>query len=318
MMHPKRRLSPHSDMHPFRALLNCLYPRVRAIREQMMKKLWWLLLAALPYPAVASMEDPVARPCYMCTASEMYERAESLGVGQHYIYDGASWTNIQGFNVTEVGGQRVATHFVPEPWIRTQYNALMRMYDAGTGRFVDQWGTVDLPAPGSPHGFNAQTATDTVLWGHHVSDLNPSHPEARQTVNRLLSRAVRFSFLHADTEHGRILRFESQADGRMPLISKLNIFLFLGWVESFFDYDTRQWVYLRSSDGSYLVQEKAEDFLYSDGTPRTFTYTREFLPYFQQRADWAGVAVVGQPPMGYRNASYRCSIREGKPLCELL
>lgn len=62
-----------------------------------MKKLSWLLLAALPYQAVASVEDPVAQPCYMCTDAEMYAKARSLGVGSHYVYQAASQTNIQGF-----------------------------------------------------------------------------------------------------------------------------------------------------------------------------------------------------------------------------
>lgn len=104
-----------------------------------MKNLAWLLLAALPLQGMAQerMEDPIARPCYYCTNDEMSERARSLGVGEHYVYNSASQTNIQGFNVTNVGGELVATHFVPPAWIRTQYNAMMKLYQSSSGRFVD-------------------------------------------------------------------------------------------------------------------------------------------------------------------------------------
>ena len=282
-----------------------------------MRNLLWLLLAALPSHALADIKDPIARTCYYCTPDEMSERAKALGPGEHYIYDGASWTNIQGFHVTEQNGQRVAQHFQPAAWIRTQYNAMMKLYDQPSGRFVDQWGTVSLQPPGSPHVLMEQIKTDTVLWGHHVSDLNPRHPEARATVRRMLTGASRFAFLKADTEHGRILRFESQAYGMLPLISKLNINLYLGWVESFFDYETREWVYLRSSDESNLVQESVDDFVLPDGSPRRLTNAREFDPYFRQRAAWAGVDVIGTPLQGFRSATYLCSRTAGKTQCRL-
>lgn len=162
-----------------------------------------------------------------------------------------------------------------------------------------------------------QIQRDTVLWGHHVSDLYPRHLEARETVRRMLTRAPRFDFLKADTEHGRILRFESQLQGGLPLISRLNILYFLGWVESFFDYDTRQWVYLQSSDGRNLIQESEDDFVRPDGSPRRLTNDREFDPYFRQRAAWAGVDVVGTLPDRYRDATYLCSRTAGKIQCLL-
>lgn len=284
-----------------------------------MKIFGWLLLAALPLQGTAQerMEDPVAMACYYCTDEEMYARARSLGVGEHYVYQGASLTNIQGFNVTNVDGELVATHFVPPAWIRQQYNAMMKIYQQSSGRFVDQWGTVNLQPPGSPHVLNEQIQSNTVLWGHHMSDLNPRHLEARETVRRMLARASRFAFLTADTEHGRILRFEAQAHGMLPLISRLNIFLSLGWIESVFDYETRQWVYLWSSDGGNLVQETIDDFVRPDGSPRLLTNTREFDPYFRQRAEWAGVEVIGTPPYGFRDATYECSRTAGKTQCRL-
>ncbi|OEZ00091.1 hypothetical protein BIY45_13365 [Stenotrophomonas sp. BIIR7] len=301
-------------------MLNCLYPRVRAIREQMMKKVWWLLLAALPYPAVASVEDPLARPCYMCTASEMYERAESLGVGQHYIYNGASWTNIQGFDVTEVNGQRVATHFVPEPWIRTQYNQMMRLYDERRDEFVDPWGTVSLQPPGAPHVALEQPQSSTILWGHHVAGVNPRHLEARETARRMITRAIRFDYLNADTEHGRVLRIESPWGGITPLISRLNIITaYLGFIEFYFDHETRRWEYLESGDRYARMQETPEDFLHADGAPREFLYRKEYAalrPFFMDRAKWAGVEVIGELP-GYVDMVFSCSRVQGKPQCRI-
>jgi len=282
----------------------------------MMRKFGWLLLAALPFQGAAEerQDDPIARPCYMCNASEMYERAESLGVGEHYVYNGASWTNIQGFNVSEVGGKLVATHFAPPAWIRKQYNEMMKIYNSTRGEFVDQWGTIDLQPPGSPH-----TRSNTVMWGHHVTDLNPRHLEARETVRRLLTRSTRFAYLNADTEHGRILRFESQLNGGTPLISRLNILhSYLGFIEFFFNYDPRRWEYLESGDRSARMQEKPEDFLAPDGGPRNFSYRDyyELQPYFLERAKWAGVEVIGQLPVR-QNVVFACSRRDEKIQCQI-
>lgn len=280
-----------------------------------MKKLGWLLLAALPLQSMAqaAVEDPIARPCYMCNANEMYDRAESLGVGEHYLYDGASRTNIQGFNVTEVGGKPIATHFVPPAWIRTQYNEMMKIYDQNRGEFVDEWGTVALQPPGSPH-----VRSNTVMWGHHVAAVNPRHQEAREIVQRMLSRTFRFDYLRADTEHGRILRFESQLDGGTPLISRLNILhSYLGFIEFFFNYDTRTWEYLESGDRFARMQEKPEDFLSPDGSPRDFRYRRDYTelqPYFVERARWAGVEVIGQLPT-FAEVVFSCSRRMEKIQC---
>lgn len=281
-----------------------------------MKRLSWLLLAALPYQAMASVEDPVAQPCYMCTNAEMYAKARSLGVGSHYVYQGSSETNIQGFHVTNEGGELVATHFVPAPWIRTQYNALMKIYDYTRGEFVDEWGTVGLQPPGSPHVMMEKPQSDSILWGHHVSDLNPRRMEARETVRRMLTRSIRFDYLRADTEHGRILRFESQLHGAAPLIAKLKILTSeLGYVEFYFDYETRQWEYLNSRDWNWVIQEKADDFLYSDGSPRRLVYQRSLAPYFVQRAGWAGVQVIGTPPFGSSSVAYLCARNAGKIEC---
>lgn len=283
-----------------------------------MKKAGWLLLAALPLQGMAQdkVEDPVAQPCYMCTDAEMYAKARSLGVGSHYVYQGASLTNIQGFNVTNVDGQLVATHFVPPAWIRTQYNALMKIYNSVRGEFVDEWGTVDLQPPGSPHVMMEQPQSDTILWGHHVSDLNPRRMEARETVRRVLSRSFRFDYLRADAEHGRILRFESQLHGAAPLIARLKMLSStLGYVEFFFDYETRQWEYLQSADWSLRVQEKEDDFLWPDGSARRTVYERSLAPYFLQRAEWAGVPVTGTPLFGTSTVAYLCARIAGKIQC---
>lgn len=280
-----------------------------------MRKLGWLLLAALSFQAAAEarLEDPIARPCYMCNASEMYAHAESLGVGEHYVYNGASVTNIQGFRVTNEGGQMVATHFAPPAWIRTQYNELMKLYDSSRGVFYDEWGTINLQPPGSPHVRN-----DNVMWGHHLSDLNPRHPEARDIVQRFLSRTSRFDYLKADAEHGRILRFESQLDGASPLIVRLKVYLSeLGYMEFFFDHENRRWEYLRSADANLVLQEKPEDFLRSDGSPRRLVYRRGLLPYFWQRAEWAGIEVSGTPAPGGTDVGYLCGRTAGNIRCEL-
>jgi hypothetical protein len=283
-----------------------------------MKNLGWLLLAALPLQGMAQekIEDPVAQPCYMCTDAEMYAKARSLGVGSHYVYQAASQTNIQGFHVTNENGQLVATHFVPAPWIRTQYNALMKLYNEVRGAFVDQWGTVSLQPPGSPHVMMEQPQSDTLLWGHHVSDLNPRREEARETVRRMLTRSSRYAFLNADAEHGRILRFESQSYGASPLIAQLKILTSsLGYVEFYFDYETRQWEYLNSRDWNWVIQEKADDFLYPDGTARRLPYERALAPYFVQRAGWAGVKVTGTPVFGTSTVAYLCARIAGKIEC---
>jgi len=321
MTRSQRINSNRSDIHGLPWLMNCHDPRVWAIREQIMKKVLWLLLAALPYPAVASVEDPLARPCYMCTASEMYERAESFGVGKHYIYNGASWTNIQGFDVTEVNGQRVATHFVPEPWIRTQYNQMMRVYDQTRDEFVDPWGTVSLQPPGVPHVLLEGPQSNTVLWGHHVAGVNPRNVEAREIARRMITRAIRFDYLHADKEHGRVLRIESPWGGVTPLISRLNILhTYLGFIEFYFDHETRRWEYLESGDRYARMQETPEDFLHAGGAPRDFLYRKEYRelrPYFMDRAKWAGVEIIGELP-GYVDMVFSCSRVQGKTQCRIV
>lgn len=289
----------------------------------MRKSVLMLLLAAVPFQSMAQerLDDPVARPCYMCNAAEMYERAAELGEGEHYLYDGGSWTNIQGFNVARVDGRLVATHFVPAAWIRKQYNELMKIYDQTRGEFVDSWGTVSLQPPGSPHVLMNQPQSNTILWGHHVTDLNPLHMEARAIVQRMLTRGIRFDYLRADTDHGRILRFESQLDGGAPLISRLNILhSYLGFIEFYFDYDTRTWHYLESGDRFARMQEKPEDFLSAGGGPRDFLYRKEYTelrPYFLQRARWAGVEVIGELP-GYVDVVFSCSRREEKIQCRIV
>lgn len=52
-----------------------------------MKKLFWMMLAALPMQAIANEEDPIAYKCYYCTPAEMKDVALAQGVGRHYVYD---------------------------------------------------------------------------------------------------------------------------------------------------------------------------------------------------------------------------------------
>jgi hypothetical protein len=272
-----------------------------------MRKFLWLAMAAVPFHAVAEVNDPVARPCYYCTPDEMSERARSFGPGEHYVYSAAGSTNIQGYRVTEAHGQRVAEHFVPAAWIRTQYTEMMRLYNQSRGEFVDEWNSLSLQPPGSPH---VLSVTDFVMWGHHVAGVHPQHKEAREIFSRLLNNTSRFSYLKADKEHGRVLRFEAQQDGRTPLIIRLKSgYAALGFVEYFFDHDSKRWEYLESGDVYNRMQERPEDFLSADGGPRSFRYPYtyyEVQPYFIKRAEFAGVNVIGQLPVR-SDVMFNCS-----------
>jgi hypothetical protein len=262
----------------------------------------WLIMAALPFQAAAEVEDPIARPCYMCTPQEMQERARNLGPGEHYVYGNGA---LLGFRVTGGNGQVVAEQFAPAAWMRTQYTELMRIYNQHRGEFVDTWTSLTLNPPGSPH-----VRSDTILWAHHVAGVHPDHLQAREYVRRVLTNSTRFNYLKADKEHGRVLRFEAQLDGRMPLISRIHTGqTYLGFKEFFFDYDNKRWEYLESGDMYNRMQDRPENFLSADGGPRSFRYPysyHELQPYFVQRAEFAGVKVIGQLPVR-SDVMFNCS-----------
>ncbi|MCY1246975.1 hypothetical protein D9M72_602560 [compost metagenome] len=64
-----------------------------------------------------------------------------------------------------------------------------------------------------------------------------------------------------------------------------------------------------------MIQEKADDFLYSDGTARRLPYERALASYFVQRAGWAGVKVTGTPAFGTPTVAYLCARIAGNIEC---
>lgn len=259
-----------------------------------MKRFLWLALGltALPAQAQERPEDPVAFKCYMCTEGERVALALSKGVGERYVFGGGIYaTSLHGYRVTSQAGRLVAEYFQPAGWMRSQYETMMYGYKADRGANVVEFGTVSLHAPGSPHA-----RSDNLLWGHHVSALNPVHPQAREIARRSVEGRMQ-SFVNADAAHGRILRLESEFGERLPLIVRLNIIRTgLGEIEYLFDHDSRTWNYLQSGDFHHYMQETPEDFLSADGGPRTFRYPGldDGEPYLVKRAHMAGIEVLGE------------------------
>jgi hypothetical protein len=272
-----------------------------------------LMLAAVPALGNERPPDPIAWKCYMCTPEERMDIALSKGPGEHYVYTGGtSDSSIYGYRVTLQAGQLVAENFDPVYWIKNQYRTMMFAFDNDRGLFVKEFGTVNLYPPESPHA-----RSDSRLWGHHVSALNPVSAEAREIARRSVEARMR-SLLQADPEHGRFLRFEFQLDGSAPLIVRLNIiFSQLGYVEYFLDHDTRTWHYLESGDQYHKIQESPDDFVAADGGPKTFRYpssNRELQSYFVTRARWAGANIVGHLPT-QTAVQFDCSRFDGKLQC---
>jgi hypothetical protein len=278
-----------------------------------MKKMLWLLLAALPVQAAANVEDPIAYKCYMCTDDERVAVALGRGVGEHYVYNAANTRKLWAYRVALEGNTLVAEEFAPANWITYQYEKFMSMYKEDRGEFVDAYGTVALQPPGSPH-----VRSDLRLWGHHVSGLNPDHEQAREIALRSIT--ARASYLAGDPEHGRLLRFEPQLRGDAPLIARFNILhTYLGFIEFFFNYDTRRWEYLESGDQYNRMQERPEDFLSADGGPRSFRYPYTYdqlQPYFVQRAEWAGVNIIGELPVR-ADVTFNCSRVNEQTQCRI-
>lgn len=271
-----------------------------------------LMLAGVPAQGNERPPDPIAWKCYMCTPEERMDIALGKGPGEHYVYTGGTSTaNIYGYRVTPQAGQLVAEYFEPVYWIKEQYRTMMFAFDKDRGQFVKEYDTVNLYPPESPHA-----RSDSRLWGHHVSALNPVSAEAREIARRSVEARMR-SLLQADPEHGRFLRFEFQLDGSAPLIVRLNMFSHLGYVEYFLDHDSRTWHYLRSGDGNNLIQESPDDFVAEDGGPKTFRYpaiNRELHPYFVTRARWAGADIVGHLPT-QSAVQFDCSRFDGRLQC---
>lgn len=276
-----------------------------------MKKLLWLALAAAPVQATEVPEDPIAWRCYMCTPQEREAIAISKGVGEHLVYNASAYEVIYAYRVTEQSGVLVAEAYTPPTWITSQYREMMRLYTTLRGEFVDQWGTISLesPVPG-----------DGDMWGHHTSALHPQYLEARERAMRVIRNAIRFRFLRADAEHGRVLRFEAQLNGEAPLISRLNMGTSQnGYIEHVFDHDSKQWVYLEAGDQYNVMQNSAEDFLAPDGGPRRFYYNYTYPALqraFVQRAEWAGVKVFGELP-SRQNVYFNCSRRGDEIHCQI-
>lgn len=276
-----------------------------------MKKMLWLLLAAVPFQASASAEDPIAWKCYMCTPAEREAVALGKGVGEHFVYNAAATRTLYGYRVTLQQGTLAAEEFAPPAWIARQYEEMMKLYKADDAEFRDEWGTIGIepPVPGEAR-----------LWGHHTSGLHPQSAEARERAMRVIRNAVRFNFLRYDGAHGRVLRFEPQLHGQAPLISRLNITTSQhGHIEHVFDHDTKQWVYLEARDLHNVMQDSAEDFLAPDGGPRRFYYSYgypELQRAFIQRAEWAGVKVFGELP-SRQNVYFNCSRRGDEIHCQI-
>ncbi|AOA73096.1 hypothetical protein [Stenotrophomonas rhizophila] len=260
-----------------------------------MKKMLWLLLAAMPMQAVANEEDPIAYKCYYCTPDEMEEVALAQGVGKHYLYDASKMT-ITGHDVRLVDGTLKADSFTAEDWVKTQFLGMMKLYDGYTGDMSARIEDVSLFAPGTEHGRGY-----SYLWGHHLSSLNPTNPIAREYVYRYLAEHPDLKFLDTSTSGGKLLRFEYMLGGEHPITAQLQ-FIYRKGLHTlvYFDHKSRQWQYL-GTESPYQpsIQDRREDFAPSDGD-WTFRYSRtdnDLAQAFIERALWAKIPVHGQLPI---------------------
>lgn len=281
----------------------------------MMRHLLWLSLglAALPAQANERPEDPTAWMCYRCTDGEREAMALRKGEGDHLIYTGFNYNLLHGYRVLPVGNELVVQALRPASWISTQFNAMILQYRQGSGEFYYNWGLLQMIPPGWP-----SETSDSVMWGHHVSSLHPRNAEARATVQRVLNNTAIFSHMRADV-HGRVLQFDFQLDGSVPYVARLhNGDTATGYMEFYFDHDSRNWEYLGSKDMRHPIQESAHDFLGTDGGARSFTYVTTFqegAPYFLQRVKWAGGKVHGEMPNPRKNVRFDCSRMDGELNC---
>lgn len=260
-----------------------------------MKKMLWLLLAAMPMQAVANDEDPIAYKCYYCTPDEMEEVALAQGVGRHYVYD-AQNLSIFGYNVVRTGQLLVAESFAAEDWVESQFLGMMALYSGYSGDMKASIQDVRLLAPGTEHG-----RRHSYLWGHHLSSLNPHHATAREYVHRFLATLPRLQFLNTSTSSGKLLRFEYMLDDARPILAELSFFSRDDGRANFnFDHDARRWVYQNAESYSFQgnIQEKRDDFAPIEGE-KWFHFSRsqrELAEAFIERALWAHIPVHGTLP----------------------
>ena len=263
-----------------------------------MKKLFWMMLAALPMQAMAKENDPIAYKCYYCTPAEMEDVALAQGVGRHYVYD-ASKPHIAGFDVVTVGGKLTAQSFEAEAWIQRQFRGMIGIYHLTDGTMKAWVKGVALSAPGTEHG-----RTPRLLWGHHLSSLHPDHIAARETVHRFLSETPQLRFLDTSDSGGRLLMFAHMLENDDPIIANLNFGPYPEFdgdgllARFFFDHATRRWNYIDAEDRDHPIQEGRDDFAPAEGITQ-FDYRYTYSQYrnaFIDRARWASIPVHGELP----------------------
>ncbi|WP_313456235.1 hypothetical protein [Stenotrophomonas sp.] len=261
-----------------------------------MKKLFWMMLAALPMQAMANEEDPIAYKCYYCTPAEMEDVALAQGVGRHYVYD-YSDLSIAGFEVAHTGGNLIATPFPVEDWLERQYQGFMALMDPSLGIMLGQLENVELLAPDTDHGRSTQ-----LLWGHHLSALHPKHGIARETVHRFLMTTPEFNFLDTSTTGGRLLKFEHELHTPLSLYAGLHFGRDMVWNDILysnfqFDRASRRWHHI-SSFASGPIQQTRIDFAPTEGGRRFSIndHVNVLGNAFIERAAWASVPVHGELP----------------------
>ncbi len=257
-----------------------------------MKKLFWMMLAALPMQAMANEDDPIAYKCYYCTPAEMEDVALAQGVGRHYVYD-ASNLNISGFDITTIDGHLVVTPFVAENWVQSQFKGMMALYSSFDGTMNAIITDPPLLAPGSDHGRNSQ-----LMWGHHLSMLHPAHERSWEVVNRYLKTVPSLEFINIPEAEGRLLRLAYMETGMGPLTATLYFYdSDLGSAVFGFEHSTRRWHFLEAKDRKEPVQLTRDDFAPQQGN--TYfdygkTFYKELAEAFIERAGFAGVPVHGE------------------------
>jgi hypothetical protein len=285
-----------------------------------------LLVLCTPSSAKTSIPppDPIAYSCYFCTDEEMEQVAIDQGEGQHYVYDANrnptfyGSDGIFGYVVRIETGIATAARFEPEPWLKQQYSSIMRASWSNPALApIHTISNVTLLAPDSHHG---RSATSPYLWGHHTSALNPLHPRARETLRRWIAENVDLPYLRADTEHGRVLQFAFQTGGRNPTLLRLYMpHNGLGHIDFYLDRANRRWEYLGARNG-VGIEESAGDFVGPTGL-RQFEYSstnnhEKVMAAFLERAQWAGVTVIGQ--FSARLWNYvDCEEKAGVPVCTI-
>lgn len=274
-----------------------------------MKKLFWMMLAALPMQAMASEDDPIAYKCYYCTPAEMEDVALAQGVGRHYVYD-YSDLNIVGYEVAQGAGNLIASPFVAEDWVKTQFKGMAGLYDVMTSKMSIRFDDVKLLAPGTEHG----RELGSMLWGHHLSALHPRQKEARETIRRYLDSHPRLGFLDTTASNGRLLKFAHTIEAPDPITATMYMGEEMYWgillsVDFYFDHASRRWEFMDARPGGdYSVQNHREDFAPDEGSV-TFEHSsrRPELPVagFLERAAWASIPIHGTVVPG-KTKAIRC------------